>query len=403
MFGREDFPKRAEEKLRQVFGKQVNSAVGVSYAAQIGYLVQLARNENGWEIGNCLLFPIGCEKGISIEEELAERAMLAWKKQGEEGLPVFSVCLPAADVLSDRIEVPDMPQKELDAMVHWELAGREELAGQEFFSDYRMEPEGGIEIMAIRSETAERWGRAWRQNDLNLNTLTMMPAHGPERGIYGGQEVMLGGRHFHAADGVDPDFFADGGWQALYAACGLCFPDMAYPNFLKGRESADLWNWHAVELTAAIVAVFAMASCLVWDLAELNREQGRLEEQRNQFAMLQPDAKKKEAAEQNKKFIERKQGILARLSEHSIPGSGILVHLGSLTKEGAWLKEVRISGQNLLAIEGEALDYDALSAYLKQFEEDRDFFPDGPLLKKAESEKGKNDGRIDFSLQLRYH
>ena len=79
------------------------------------------------------------------------------------------------------------------------------------------------------------------------------------------------------------------------------------------------------------------------------------------------------------------------------------MHLGSLTKEGVWLKEARISGQNLLAIEGEALDYDALSAYLKQFEEDRDFFPDGPLLKKAESEKGKNDGRIDFSLQLRYH
>ena len=105
--------------------------------------------------------------------------------------------------------------------------------------------------------------------------------------------------------------------------------------------------------------------------------------------MMEQDRKLAAAAEQ-------KEACLGRLTEKSRPLDSLLVHLGTVTVEGAWLTEVDCTEEKALHIRGEAVDYSALGEFLGAFEQDRDFFTSVPVLE----ESRQQEGRVEFRLKM---
>ena len=70
-----------------------------------------------------------------------------------------------------------------------------------------------------------------------------------------------------------------------------------------------------------------------------------------------------------------------------------------MTTDGVWLDKLQLRQEKggSISLQGEAQSYEALSAYLARFEQDKDFFPQVPLLEEA---KQGDAGQIAFRLRL---
>ena len=93
---------------------------------------------------------------------------------------------------------------------------------------------------------------------------------------------------------------------------------------------------------------------------------------------------------------EVKEACLGRLTEKSRPLDSLLIHLGTVTVEGAWLTEVDCTEEKILHLRGEAVDYSALGEFLEAFERDRDFFSAVPVLE----ESRQKEGLVEFRLKM---
>ena len=132
---------------------------------------------------------------------------------------------------------------------------------------------------------------------------------------------------------------------------------------------------------------------------ELHSAQEALSEQKNQLALLSHVQKEKIILESAVSTIQKKYDHLTRLSGNSFPYRSLFVHLGTMTVDGVWLSDITMTAPQSLEIHGEAIDYDALAAFLQKFETDKDFFPQGPILKSSDLESAPS-GRSTVCFQL---
>ena len=190
----------------------------------------------------------------------------------------------------------------------------------------------------------------------------------------------------------------EGERRALYAAAalaGLGTPD--WPDSLLAREKQESpWNYDGIGKLAAALVGLLLAISLCLDLGELYLTAGAAEEAGAQLAELEPA---RQVMEQDRKLAaaaEQKEACLGRLTEKSRPLDSLLIHLGTVTVEGAWLTEVDCTEEKSLHIRGEAVDYSALGEFLGAFEKDRAFFTSVPVLE----ESRQQDGLVEFRLKM---
>ena len=129
-----------------------------------------------------------------------------------------------------------------------------------------------------------------------------------------------------------------------------------------------------------------MSACYARDRAaeELNlraSEHVRMEE----FSALHADAAQREQ-------------IIAGLLTESRPLRALLVHLGSVTIDGVHILGIRAEGRDI-RIEGEAMDYAALSLFMGTLEKDA-FFPTAMTLEDAGQERAAEHAPMHIQFVL---
>ena len=98
----------------------------------------------------------------------------------------------------------------------------------------------------------------------------------------------------------------------------------------------------------------------------------------------------------------QKERQLISLSKGALPCLSLLVHFGTRTVEGAWIRGLRVVDGHAVELEGAATSYDALADFMRVLEEDKGFFRAAPVLKKSERKQEAAGGSlIYFSLELK--
>ncbi len=368
------------------------------------YLIQLKKGRNSWIENETvrLSFLPETESDIEHRELQAERISTELKIRGWKPEPV-ALCITLDEAFTATTQIPNIPTEEMTAAIHWELASLHNFEGKEFRSAHLQYPNSeGQWSAAIPKDVSDSWKAAFKNNDLELAALTVMPPF--LRSCCSTKEMELIIKDTVIATNHDPDhaFYETGGWEALYAAETLCFPQVFTADFLsEERASSSGWNWKSLSITAVSIAFVIIFSCFLWDQYQLFAARKALNLQENQLALLQPRQTEKKLLEEALSRIAVKQKHLIRLTGESFPWRSILIHLGTMTTDGVWLTDITRVSRDTLEIKGKALHYESLAEFLQKFETDRTFFPQPPLLQSSKAERGSdNQITICFSLQM---
>ena len=388
--------------LRKRFRIIHHHSIGVHVDAGGIFVVLLKRADEQWYLSGMdeLHLPAG-----DYEEEAVAAADMLRMHCARNGWPVdlLSVCLSGRGIFMEKIELPSLDDAAVPEAVHWEVEGRDVFGERDFRTVFMKCGEDGHTywVAAMERAEAEIWESTWKEHDLVLSQLTVMPPVQEslrwDRGslTLADAEVLLEeGSYENASSG----FVA-----ALYAAmlgAGL-LGGQTRMSFSRQCET-DHWNWRVLCLTVACSAALCLGIAAGWDFWQLHAARGSLESVQQECMLLGKEQEEKERIENCMQEAERRNSVLAALSRERLPWYSMLVHFGCMTVEGVYIKEITLSGQNVLDIEGEAVTFDALSDFLKKFEEDKEFFPEGPVLKTSSVEgKGLPGDMICFSLQMK--
>ena len=75
------------------------------------------------------------------------------------------------------------------------------------------------------------------------------------------------------------------------------------------------------------------------------------------------------------------------------------MHFGGITVPGAWIEGLELEGEDSLILSGRAVDFSSLAQFMRAFEQDKEFFPDGPVLDSSEVQE--NGQGVSFRLHLK--
>ena len=174
----------------------------------------------------------------------------------------------------------------------------------------------------------------------------------------------------------------------------------------EGRGCAIFWqqdtaNWPRRRLIW-LVAAAVLLCCGFWlgaDLCDYYQAHTAAQQARQQLAALDTDKKAMAVRQGVEARVHAKTRQLSQLTAERQPWYAVLVHCGTMTTDGVWLDKLQLRQEKggSISLQGEAQSYEALSAYLARFEQDKDFFPQVPLLEEA---KQGDAGQIAFRLRL---
>lgn len=283
------------------------------------------------------------ELGAMIQD-----ALFQW---GEENPPI-RVLIPESWCFSLVAEMPaGLKGKELCEAGYWEMAGH--------LTDEGMEPEHfciGVRpfdqegrhacwLAAVPRERIETLKRALQASGREISYL----------GVHGEYELTL--------------------WQA----------------------KAKPWLARRLLLAGGVVLVLVLGFLTGMDLFELERAHADLELQKQVLAELDTDRRAMAMRQSIHARTREKTGKLSQLSQERAPGYSILIHLGTMNADGAWLDGIRMDKDDGLHLQGTAVNYAAVAGVLAAFEQDRDFFSDAPVMEEA---KQASDGTIHFKMRI---
>jgi len=406
----ERWKNEIEEKVQALAGglKELVYAPGGSFLGIYGGEKELVflelRQESGkWKTGRRAeekwQRPMDLKEMASL---LAERTAMRLKREGWENLPL-AVCLHEGEcickVFPMSAEIPPAEQKEA---AFWEIDNYLQSCGLNLetvsCTSVRLPGEDmAVEAVILLKEKIRLLEEAFAARGYELaglypETPLLAECQPWGKGWQVGKVQIAGGENAEGRDSLE------GERRAIYAAVALAgLGSPGWPDSLLAREKqASPWNYDGIGRLAAALVGLLLSVSLCLDLGELYFTSGEAEEARAQLAELEPA---RQVMAQDRKLAaaaEQKEACLGRLTEKSRPLDSLLVHLGTVTVEGAWLTEVDCTEEKALHIRGEAVDYSALGEFLGAFEQDRDFFTSVPVLE----ESRQQEGRVEFRLKM---
>jgi Tfp pilus assembly protein PilN len=191
---------------------------------------------------------------------------------------------------------------------------------------------------------------------------------------------------------------------AVLAIVAACYPlhKESTINLLPMEKQAAIIIWNKIAGIIGIVVCLAMVIGYIqgyWQLYDLEE---KIQQNKAQSALLQDSMKQRDVLVNQIKRVEKKNQILAELSQQSISWRGIMVHLGNIIVDNVWLTDMSLNEKNEIILKGKALNYLFLSEFLRKIEQDADFFQTMELLQ-AESafDEGVQVEIIRFSLKVK--
>ena len=267
----------------------------------------------------------------------------------------YVMSLPAGMELAERTEA-----------AYWELVAR--------LSEQRIEIGQCCTAGAVLPTTGDFWIAAVQQEDIQLWQQPFIEAEIPLRDF-----VMMAP--------MVSDLSVDGR-----------IPGPGFCSLLQANsvDKGCCWDYRALAAVWLGVLLLGLAAFTGWDCWQLyaaRQETARLQQTLSELA---PDQLRMEQLESVRQDIDVREKQLRMLSEKNFPWYSVLIHFGSMTTEGAWLDSLKLEGEDTLHLQGHAVSFEALADYIKAFEQDKGFFPQGPVLESS----GIDKNRISFRMTL---
>jgi Tfp pilus assembly protein PilN len=191
---------------------------------------------------------------------------------------------------------------------------------------------------------------------------------------------------------------------AVLAIAAACYPLHKERTInllpMEKQQGKIIWN--------KIAGVIGLIICLVmvivymqgyWQLYNLGE---KVQQEKTKSALLQDSMKQRDLLVNQTKRVEKKNKILAELSQQSISWRGIMVHLGNITVDNVWLTDMSLNEKNEIILKGKALNYLFIAELLQKIEQDTDFFQAMELIQtEIAFDEGVQSEIVRFSLKVR--
>lgn len=334
---------------------------------------------------------------------LAERCAMRLAREGWENLPM-ALCLPEEEFICKLFPMAaGIPREEQNTAVYWEIDNYLQSCGLTLetvkCTSARLPGEEMVEALIILKEKIHLLEKAFGSKGGRLKgVFPETPMLTECRFLAGGWQV--GGEQLVGGGSPSDKDSAEGERRSLYAAAALLgigsnrWPD----NLLADGTDETPWNYEMIGRLAMIFVVLVIAAALTVDLGELYNASQAANETRQQMAELDSARQVMERDRKISSLAERKESCLTKLTEKSRPLDSVLIHLGTVTVEGARIVELDCTQENFLLMRGEAVDYSALGEVMEAFEKDKEFFPSAPLLEDSRQKADENG--VEFRLKI---
>ncbi len=404
------------ERFCALWQEPCGCLAGISLGAGELCLVCLEKGEAGWCVAGKRCIPLPeAVPGPGIFSEAAALAKVALARDGRERSRIALV-LPEEHVFCYTKEFPALPLEEMREAARWDLLailpGGEAEQGSELgflLLGSDTVPAQGKELLlaALEKEKARSIRNAFDEAGLSLAALTLLPplSAGRER-----VEHVSAGQSAQAMQGAEETVFprvrgaadlAASERPAFMAAAGLLEPAGVIQ--LLPREARP-GKWAFGRIAMALMTLLFICFTLVygfnfWKIHHLQQEQQQMAQE---LFLLSGEKKRMAAAEQERQGVETRERLLLSLAHGGIPCRSLLVHLGTRTVEGVWIRDLRVENGREIVLKGVATSYDALANFLKCLEEDKGFFVEKPALTGSER-KADREGSllVYFSVQTK--
>ena len=388
------------DALKRTFRKVPQSSIGICRKGGRVFLAWLNRMEEEWQLSAVEEIRLSMDSGEG--KEAAELVRMHCAKNGWR-MELFTICIPEEDLFTGSVELPELDEQALAEAIHWEIEGQDIFGDRDFCAAFiKIGEEGEYWFSAMETAEKVEWETAWNEQEMELPRFVAMPPiqeslHWGEGGLVLADRELPLGKNLSASE-VSADFV-----EAIYAS-------MFGAGILRRESCAifsqdtvvDAWNWKALCLTVAGFAMICLALVAGMDLWQLHSARDDKAAVHREWMLLGKEQQQKDLIERSIHETEQRDSLLAELSRKSFPWYGLLVHFGSMTVEGICIRDIALSEQDRLNMEGEAVTFSALAEFLKKFEEDKDFFPSAPVLVDSSVEKtGEEGDMVHFSLQLK--
>jgi len=334
----------------------------------------------------------------------AEGVKMRLAREGWEKMPL-ALCLPDGLGFSCLTALPlGMEGEELREAAYWELEGKllEEEPGLELAEMYwDFAPLGGAGqnylLTAVEKPLIDSVRHEFRVQGMELAYLTLpMPDLQSIRADK--DSLWLGGTYVKLAPLVQL-LPLEALRPAFYAAAGaVCLGDRNWPGAM-GQRASEKWNYKGLALSWLTLVSCMLLGVLASDICTLYEAKTARDQAQQELAELSDARQQMELLESVRQDTERKEAQLAELSAHSYPWYSLLVHFGGITVPGAWIDGLKLEAEDSLSLSGQAVDFGTLADFIRAFEQDTEFFPDGPVLESSGvQEKGQG---VSFTLHLK--
>lgn len=389
------------EKLCAPLRESWTLAVGIAPEERVLHLVCLEKAAASWRLADTLQLPLPqAAEEAAFWQEAAGAVKLALAKRGWEKARI-AVSLPEEQVFFYRKEFPLLSDKELKEAARWDLLASLPAAESEdaYSMDFQRLDGREVLLAALPLGKAQEIHSAFDEAGLCLASLAFLPT------AVLPTEAAADEWQEEAADGVPlvkkivPE---DRESRALWAAQGLLASPAKHIELLP--QAMRPATWARGRLLAVFAAVFflCMVSVYSWNAWQLHVLQEEEQSIAHEMVLLSAERQRMELASQEAGRAAAKERQLASLSKGALPCRSLLVHFGTRTVEGAWIRELRVVDGHAVELEGAATSYDALANFVRSLEEDKAFFTASPLLKKSERrQEDPGKALIYFWLDLK--
>ena len=337
-------------------------------------LILLQAEADGWLIDQSVREPISIlesEAALNADDfraSFADAASLRLAQLGWTDWPrVFM--LPDTEIVSYEMSLPTgMDPTEQSEAAYWELEARLSEQGIDIVQCHT--------VSAALPDNGDFWIAAVQQEDMQFWQQAFVEAEVPLRDLVVASPVL-------AELSVDARIPAT-------AFCSLLQANSTG----KGRN----WDYRALAAVWLVLVLLGLAAFTGWDCWQLHaarQETARLQQTLSQLA---PDQKRMEQLESVRQDIDAREKQLRVLSEKNFPWYSVLIHFGSMTTEGTWLDSLKLEGGDTLRLQGHAVSFESLADYIKVFEQDKGFFPQGPVLESSGTDKDSIVFRMTLHL-----
>ena len=387
--------------LKKLFRKVPQEGIGLCVGGDSIFVAHLVRHGEEWWLDDLETWnPPREEEDVGEPQAVAEQVRMHCARNGWS-MDDLTLCFIGDNLFTETTQLPEMEQVELEDTIHWEVEEKEFFGDEEFHTLHvKIEgKEGNFWLAAMGERNLKAWELPWEGMCAPL--LSAMPPLENTLHIEEGR-ISFAGKKLVPGKGIPRGEMDPGSLPAVYGAMlavGLLPPEKAlrFPT----RSLPDGWNWKRLSLAAACCSLLVMGVISgydLWNLYEAGQAKEALQQER---LLLAREEKTKNLLEQSIRETELRDKRLEALSRESFPWYSLLVHFGSMTVEGVYIKDISLSERDTLQVEGEAVTFDALADFLKGFESDKNFFPQGPILQNSSvPERGTAGASVHFSLQL---